>query len=153
MLHFAPNGHSLNYRSCVLHGVATRVTDLDEKYYAMQALTNHMSSKRWSSVNPVSPRAMAAVQVLKVRVQSGSAKIRATNVNGLEKEGFGPREDVYTGVVPLYEVLGDPVGSGYHPARPVQPEIQEWIEKRNRTEKVYAESVAQIRECGNGTSA
>ena len=143
-MHFAPNGHSLNYRSCVIHGDATKVTDPDEKYHAMHLLTNHMCRRRWSSVNPIAPRAMSSVQVLKVSIRSASAKARATNINGLEREGFGERDDVYTGVVPMYEVLGEPVHSGYHPDRPVQPEMQQWIDTRNRRERDYAEKVAQM---------
>lgn len=38
VLHFAPNGHSLNYRSCVIHGVAEAVMSPDEKTYAMVRL-------------------------------------------------------------------------------------------------------------------
>jgi uncharacterized protein len=144
VLHFAPNGHSLNYRSCVIHGDATHVTDPDEKYYAMHLLTNHMCRRRWSSVNPIAPRAMSSVQVLRVGVRSASAKVRATNISGLEAEGFGERDDVYTGVVPLYEVLGEPVNSGYHPDRLVQSEIRQWIDTRNHGEREYAERAAQV---------
>lgn len=143
VLHFAPNGHSLNYRSCVIHGDTDIVTCPNEKRYAMHLLTNHMSRRRWSSTNEVAPEAMKKVQVIKVTIRTASAKIRATNLNGLEKAGFGDRDDVWTGVIPLYEVLGDPVHSGYFPARSVQKEVLEWQRGRNDQEKGYAERVAQ----------
>lgn len=143
MLHFAPNGHSLNYRSCVIHGDAEPVTSDDEKRYAMHLLTNHMVRRRWSSVNEVAPEAMKKVQVIKVVVRSATAKIRATNINGLEKAGLGTRDDVWTGAIPLYEVLGEPVQSGHCPERPMQKELVEWKDRRNEEEQLYAEEAAK----------
>jgi hypothetical protein len=143
VLHFAPNGHSLNYRSCVIHGDAEPVVSDDEKRYAMHLLTNHMVRRRWSSVNEVAPEAMKKVQVIKVVVRSASAKIRATNINGLEKAGLGTRDDVWTGAIPLYEVLGEPVQSGYCPERPMQKELVEWKDRRNEEERLYAEEAAK----------
>ena len=57
-------------------------------------------------VNVVAVEAMKQVQVIKVVVRSASAKIRTNNLNGLEKAGLGERDDVWTGAIPLYEVLG-----------------------------------------------
>ena len=128
----------------VIHGDAEAVTSPDEKRYAMQLLTNHMCRRRWSSVNEVAAQPMNTVQVIKVVIRSASAKIRAANINGLEKAGLGERDDMYTGVFPLYEVLGDPVASGYTPERPVQQELIDWKLRRNNAEKVYAESVAHL---------
>lgn len=144
ILHFAPNGHSLNYRSCVIHGNAQLVESVEEKRYAMHRLTNHMSRRRWSSVNEVAPEAMKSIQVIKVVIRSASAKVRATNINGLEKAGFGDRSDVWTGAIPVYEVLGDPIESGYQPGRPIQSQVGTWIQNRNEAERSYAERVAQV---------
>lgn len=70
--------------------------------------------------------------------------MRAANINGLEKAGLGERDDVWTGVFPLYEVLGEPVESGYTPERPLQRGLVDWQARRNEGEKAYAESVAQL---------
>ncbi|KAH8597979.1 hypothetical protein B0O99DRAFT_617334 [Bisporella sp. PMI_857] len=144
VLHFAPNGHSLNYRSCIIHGDAYLVTSPQEKLYALHRITNHMVRRRWSSTNPVAPEAMRSVQIIKVVIRTASEKSRATNINGLEKGGLGERQDVWTGVVPLYEVLGRPVESGFTPGRVVQAGIRGWINGRNEEEKRYAETVAQV---------
>ena len=144
ILHFAPNGHSLNYRSCVIHGDAYLVSSPEEKKYAMHRLTNQMVRRRWSSVNKVAPEALRSIQIIKVVIRTASAKIRASNINGLEKAGLGERDDIWTGAIPLYEVLGNPIESGYCPERPVQKEISDWIEKRNGAEKSYAERVGQV---------
>lgn len=143
ILHFAPNGHSLNYRSCIIHGDAEPVTSTDEKRYAMHLLTNHMIRRRWSMTNEVAPEAMKSVQVIKVVVRSASAKIRTGNVNSLEKAGLGERNDVWTGALPVYEVLGMPVESGYCPDRKVQSGVMDWRERRNEEERAYAEMAAQ----------
>lgn len=144
VLHFAPNGHSLNYRSCVIHGDAYPVISPEEKKYAMHRLTNHMIRRRWSSVNKVASEAMHSIQIIKVVVRTASAKVRASNINGLEKAGLGDRDDIWTGVIPLYEVLGNPIESGYGPGRPVQKEVVDWVEKRNAEEKSYAEWAGQV---------
>lgn len=144
ILHFAPNGHSLNYRSCVIHGDAQIVESADEKRYAMHRLTNHMSRRRWSAVNQVAPTAMESIQVIKVVIRSASAKIRATNINGLEKAGLGEKSDVWTGAIPVFEVLGEPVESGYRPGLPVQTQISDWIQRRNDKQRTYSERVAQV---------
>lgn len=66
VLHFAPNGHSLNYRSCVVHGDAVPVELEEEKRYAMHILTNHKVRLRWLSANPMAVEAMKDIQVIKV---------------------------------------------------------------------------------------
>jgi hypothetical protein len=76
-------------------------------------------------------------------VRSASAKIRTNNVNSLEKAGLGERDDVWTGAVPLYEVLGEPVESGYCPDRPIQKGLVDWKTRRNEEERTYAETAAQ----------
>jgi len=110
----------------------------------MHRLTNHMSRRRWSSVNEVAPEAMKSLQVVKVKIRSASTKTRAANINGLETAGLGEGGDVWMGVLPVYEVLGDPIDSGYGPDRSVQREILDWKERRNSEEKSYAERVARV---------
>lgn len=144
VLNFTPNGHSLNYRSAVTHGDAELVESANEKRYSMHLLTNHTISRRWSNTNETTPSALKGVQILKVTVRSASGKVRAKNMGAADNlEALSPRDDVYTGVVPLYEVLGEPVESGYFPDRPVQQHLRDWVEARNREEKRYAHSVTR----------
>lgn len=144
VLNFTPNGHSLNYRSAVVHGTAELVTEPEEKLYAMHLLTNHLIPRRWSNVNTVTPSAMKSVQILRVTVRSASAKLRAKNMGLADStESVEARDDIYTGVIPVYEVLAEPVESGYSPGRPVQPHLREWIEERNTAEEGYALGAAQ----------
>lgn len=144
VLNFTPNGHSLNYRSAVVHGTAELVSAPEERHFAMHLLTNHMIPRRWSSVNPVTPSAIKSVQVLRVRIRSASAKVRAKNMGLADSlEIASIRDDVFTGVIPLHEVLAKPVESGYSPGRPVQTHLKKWIEERNTSEEMYAKSAAQ----------
>lgn len=110
----------------------------------MRILTNHMVANRWESSNEVAESAMKSVQIMKVVISSASAKVRASNI-GAPKTGMGERSDVWTGAIPMWEVLGEPVGSdgfGEYEKREVQEEVREWIEKRNEREREYAVKVA-----------
>lgn len=49
VLALTPNHHSYNYRSAILHGYATPVTDTDEKLWAMEKITNGVISNRWEN--------------------------------------------------------------------------------------------------------
>ncbi|MEO0375883.1 MAG: pyridoxamine 5'-phosphate oxidase family protein, partial [Cyanobacteria bacterium P01_A01_bin.17] len=44
--------HSMNYRSVVIFGAATTVTDPEEKWQALKAFTDHVVPQRWSDVRP-----------------------------------------------------------------------------------------------------
>ncbi|KAI5248393.1 hypothetical protein E4T42_05666 [Aureobasidium subglaciale] len=147
VLNYTPNGHSLNYRSAVIHGTASLVTSAEEKHFAMQMLTNHMISQRWQNTLPVTPSAMKSVQILRVCINSASAKLRAKNMGLADScEIAAQGKNVYTGVFPLYEVLGEPVESGYSPKRPVQEHLDEWRSTRNEQEKEYAMQAAENQE-------
>lgn len=119
VLFLTPNGHSLNYRSAVLHGTASLVPNMNikKKRWAMRLLTNHMWSGRWDSTYPVAKSEMQSVQVVEVKIRTASSKIRACNVDDFDPSivlGQSPnwrKENVWSGVVPVYEQYGEPVSS------------------------------------------
>lgn len=77
MLTLTPNSHNYNYRSAVLHGVATLVTDTAEKLWAMELITNSVCPGRWhNSRVPPDAAEMSSTQIMRMRVESGSAKFR-----------------------------------------------------------------------------
>jgi hypothetical protein len=129
-----PNGHSLNYRSAVLHGTASLVpnTEVQKKQWAMRLLTNHMWPDRWESTYPVAQSAMRGVQVIEVKIRSASSKIRASNIGDFEPAvvlGQSPdwqKKDVWSGVVPVHEHFGKPVSSG----------VMDGVERRNATDNL-----------------
>lgn len=110
VLALTPNNHSYNYRSAVLFGRAELVADPDEKLYAMELVTNGVVADRWRhSRVPPTKGEMASTGLLRVRVVAGSAKVRS-GVPGDDR--FDTENDevtgrVWTGVVPVYSVMGE----------------------------------------------
>lgn len=95
-------------------------------------------------MNPVTPSAMKSVQILRVTIRSASAKVRAKNMGLADSlDIVTTRDDIYTGVIPLYDVLGEPVESGYTPNRPIQRHLHQWMKERNVHEKNYAFKAAK----------
>lgn len=110
VLSLAPNSHSYNYRSAVLFGRASPVTDAAERLWAMELITNAVVPRRWQATRqPPTPGEHASTGVLRVRVAAGSAKIRsgppADDAADLADEAL--RADVWTGVLPVWSMLGD----------------------------------------------
>jgi nitroimidazol reductase NimA-like FMN-containing flavoprotein (pyridoxamine 5'-phosphate oxidase superfamily) len=100
---------SVNYRSAVLHGSATLVTDADEAQRALAAITDHMVPGRWAEARPVLEKELKATSVLRVEVEAASMK---------ERQG-GPideREDydlpVWAGIVPVRVAAAEPQDDG-----------------------------------------
>jgi nitroimidazol reductase NimA-like FMN-containing flavoprotein (pyridoxamine 5'-phosphate oxidase superfamily) len=68
--------HSMNYRSVVLFGTATRVDDAEEKLTALQVFTDHVVPGRWAEVRPPSPQELAGTLVLALPIAEASVKVR-----------------------------------------------------------------------------
>ncbi|HEY9818932.1 MAG TPA: pyridoxamine 5'-phosphate oxidase family protein, partial [Candidatus Obscuribacterales bacterium] len=68
--------HSMNYRSVVLFGTATRVDDPTEKLTALKAFTDHVVCDRWSEVRPPNPQELDGTLVLALPIAEASAKVR-----------------------------------------------------------------------------
>ncbi|KAH0835529.1 hypothetical protein J3R83DRAFT_9220 [Lanmaoa asiatica] len=139
VLSLSPFSNSYNYRSAVLQGTASVVLDVDEKLWALALLTNGVLPKR-------------VLEVLKVRIMSASAKIRAE----------GPHDDqsdvqngeltrrVWTGVVPVcltdldilfseptyisfqvFEGFGEPMPSEYNVVPTIPEDIRVYLRQEN----------------------
>ena len=109
--------HSYNYRSAVLFGHAVLVTDEAEKMYAMELITDSVVPQRWrNSRLPPTGAEMQSTSILRVKIASGSAKFRdggvADDKHDLENEEA--LNSIWTGVVPIYATMGEPVPSGHN---------------------------------------
>jgi nitroimidazol reductase NimA-like FMN-containing flavoprotein (pyridoxamine 5'-phosphate oxidase superfamily) len=89
---------SMNYRSVVILGTASPVTDRDRKLVAMRALVDHLIPDRWPDLRPVTDKELRATLVLELPLREASAKVRTG----------GPVDDeedyaltMWAGVVPL----------------------------------------------------
>jgi len=148
VLSSAPNGHTFNYRSAVVHGECTQETDLGLKREIMKGVTNHIVADRWEDVNPVASFQVSLVCVLRVNIESMSGKSR-TGIPGIqprdrEKDGPDREEPVWTGVVPLYDVLDRPVESGLTDGARIPDSLEAFIGRRNDKHKEYSLKVAKL---------
>jgi len=98
--------HSVNYRSVVVYGTATKVEDTDEKRAALSALVEHVVAGRGAGTREPNDTELRSTLVLRVPLDEASAKVRTG----------GPIDDeedmdlaVWAGHVPLRVVAGDPV--------------------------------------------
>ena len=66
----------MNYRSVVILGEATEVTDRDEKMTALKAIVDHIMVGRWEDVRQPSDQELKATSVIRVPLDEVSAKIR-----------------------------------------------------------------------------
>jgi nitroimidazol reductase NimA-like FMN-containing flavoprotein (pyridoxamine 5'-phosphate oxidase superfamily) len=97
--------HSANYRSVVAHGIATVVTDPEEKSAVLTAIVEKIAAGRAADTRAPSPKELAQTSVLALPLSEVSAKVRAKGV-GDEPEDYALPH--WAGVVPLRTVAGEP---------------------------------------------
>lgn len=87
---------------------------------------------------------MASTTILRVKVVNGSGKIR-TGGPGDEKKDT-EREDVtsrvWTGVLPMWEAVGNPVAGGAGQVKMVPEHISDFQQDSNMTNEEYAKQAA-----------
>jgi uncharacterized protein len=66
----------MNYRSAVVHGLAHRVTDPEEKWSALRAIVEHLAPGSWTYARQPDRRELAATAVLAVSLAEASVKSR-----------------------------------------------------------------------------
>jgi uncharacterized protein len=100
---------SMNYRSAVIHGHASLVTDGEEAERALAAITDHALPGRWSEVRPMLDKEAKATAVLRLTVEAASLKPRAgPPVDDAEDYAL----PIWGGVVPLGVQAGKPQEDG-----------------------------------------
>jgi uncharacterized protein len=97
--------HSVNYRSAVIFGTATIVTDEDECWQALRLITDHLIPGRWAVARQPTKKEMAATAVLSVPLTEASVKVR-TGMSADEPEDYDL--DVWAGVLPISVTFGSP---------------------------------------------
>ncbi|QRK06185.1 pyridoxamine 5'-phosphate oxidase family protein [Archangium violaceum] len=90
--------HSANYRSVMVLGTASLVTDDAEKTRALEAITNHALRGRWAEVRPPNGQELKATSVLRLPLEEASAKIRTGPPRDDEED---LSLDCWAGVLPL----------------------------------------------------
>jgi hypothetical protein len=97
--------HSVNYRSAVVFGTATRVSDYDETLHGLEVITDHLIPGRWASCRHPTRKEMAATAVLSLPLTEASVKIRT---GGPKDEPDDLGLDVWAGVLPVAVAFGEP---------------------------------------------
>lgn len=146
VLSLTPNSHSYNYRSAVLQGYAKPVEDVDEKVFAMEQITNKVVAERWQNTRtPPDKVEMTSTMILKVTIETGSGKIRHGEPHDEAKDL--DREDVtssvWTGVIPFYETLGEPIPNPTNRIAEVPAYIKTYVSETNDSNKEQALEAAR----------
>ncbi|HEV3294979.1 MAG TPA: pyridoxamine 5'-phosphate oxidase family protein [Streptosporangiaceae bacterium] len=97
--------HSVNYRSAVVFGTGTLVTDDAERLAAVRAVTEHLIPGRWDTLRPPTRKELAATAALAIPLAEASVKIR-TGPPADEEADLDA--DVWAGVVPVTVTFGEP---------------------------------------------
>jgi nitroimidazol reductase NimA-like FMN-containing flavoprotein (pyridoxamine 5'-phosphate oxidase superfamily) len=90
--------HSLNYRSVVILGTATEVTEPAERLAALEAIVEHVVPGRWHEVRGPSERELRLTKVLSLPIAEASAKVRTGGPLDDEEDLDWP---CWAGVLPL----------------------------------------------------
>jgi nitroimidazol reductase NimA-like FMN-containing flavoprotein (pyridoxamine 5'-phosphate oxidase superfamily) len=98
--------HSMNYRSVLVFGRATIVSEPDEKSAALFALSEQIVPGRWADVREPNEQEMKLTTVLCLPLDEASAKIRTGPPLDDDEDYALP---IWAGVVPLKLVAGEPI--------------------------------------------
>ncbi|PSK42522.1 hypothetical protein B9Z65_4436 [Elsinoe australis] len=145
VLALSPFNHSVNYRSAIIYGTAHLVTSPDETLVAMEAITERLVPGRWEGSRvPPTPSEVKQTGVLRVEIESASGKARRGGPHSDRKDERDAEVTgrVWTGIVPVWEEMGEPVeGEGNEVGR-VPGYISGWVRGENAGRKAYAEEGA-----------
>jgi nitroimidazol reductase NimA-like FMN-containing flavoprotein (pyridoxamine 5'-phosphate oxidase superfamily) len=95
--------HSANYRSVVVLGKATLVTDPDERMRALHLITNQVAPGRWEEVRAPNELELKQTSVISVPLVEVSAKVRTGGPIDDEEDYALP---IWAGVLPLRTEVG-----------------------------------------------
>jgi len=98
--------HSMNYRSAVIFGTTSRVTDEDILYRVLEAFTEKVQPGRWNDVRQPDKGEWKATMVLSISIDDASAKVR-TGPPKDDEEDYA--RDTWAGVVPLHLQRSAPI--------------------------------------------
>ena len=145
VLSLTPFSHSYNYRSAVLFGYGQVVENEEEKAWAMRLITESVMTGRWENTRtPPDGGELSSTTILRVRIVSGSGKIREGGPGEDKKDA--EKEDVvskfWTGVVPVWEMIGEPVASKNNRVQELPEHIRAFRQGENDENEKQAVSAA-----------
>jgi nitroimidazol reductase NimA-like FMN-containing flavoprotein (pyridoxamine 5'-phosphate oxidase superfamily) len=100
---------SINYRSVMLFGKPYKVMEPEEKLARMEAFVERLYPGRWKDLRPVTKQELKAMSVMGMHIDEAVGKVR-TGPPIDEAEDY--QLPIWAGVVPIRQVLGEPVDDG-----------------------------------------
>jgi uncharacterized protein len=100
---------SMNYRSVVIHGTARVVDEREQKVRLLDALADHLLPGRRAELRPMSDGELEATQVVAIRIDTASAKIRTGHPKDAPEDVL---PQIWGGVIPLALAFGEPQPDG-----------------------------------------
>jgi len=99
--------HAVNYRSAIVYGTPTVLSDPDQKRAGLRAISEQVAPGQWGYAREPSDQELAVTTVLVMGLDEASVKVR----QGPPGDGAGPDADrpVWAGVIPLVTGRLDPV--------------------------------------------
>ena len=130
----APFHNSCNYRSAVVFGYGQVVEDDDEIIYGLHLITNNTMPYRWeNSRKPPTKSELESTALMKVRIETASCKIRNGGPGDERFDLDNPEvvDNTWTGVVPTYLQLGEPVANDENKVKVVPEYVADWVADAN----------------------
>jgi hypothetical protein len=98
--------NSVNYRSAVIHGRATEITDPAAKLRGLRVLTEHLAPGSWDYAREPTAKEVAKTAVLALDLDEAAVKIRSGPPG--DEESDVEADAVWAGVLPLRQEWGAP---------------------------------------------
>ncbi len=97
--------HSINYRSVMLFGQATKIED-SEKNALLQSFVENLIPGRWENLRSMTDQEAKATTIFSMPIDEGSAKVR-TGPPGDDEEDYSL--PIWAGVLPVSQILHEAV--------------------------------------------
>jgi nitroimidazol reductase NimA-like FMN-containing flavoprotein (pyridoxamine 5'-phosphate oxidase superfamily) len=104
---------SMNYRSLMVFGSATLITDQEEKKRGLDVLVEHLAPGRLADLRPSTRKELNATTLLKLPLETFSIKSRSGPPGDAKGDLDTP---IWAGVIPLSLAAGEPQAAADMPA-------------------------------------
>jgi nitroimidazol reductase NimA-like FMN-containing flavoprotein (pyridoxamine 5'-phosphate oxidase superfamily) len=97
---------SMHYRSVMVFGTATAITEFDQKERGLNLLTEHLLPGRMADIRPSTRKEINATMLLRLPIETFTVKISKAAPEDPKKD---LESDAWAGVVPLELKAGKPI--------------------------------------------
>lgn len=103
--------HSIGYRSILVSGTATILSDPSMKLKALKLFTESMVPGRWAELRAPTVQELATMNILHVRIEELCS---TTSMDAFDEESEDRGSGPWTGVLPMFYGFGRPIPDGRH---------------------------------------